>query len=109
MAKKPETKFKEKVIRDLRALKAQGLPLWWVKTQQVSIRGTPDLLICARGIFIARELKASEKDSATELQTHTLAQIAEAGGNAAVVSPESWPAHLQAIETIARGSRPTAQ
>lgn len=46
-------------------------------------KGTPDLLLCVAGRFLAVELKAPGKDP-TRLQRVTLADIAAAGGCAIV-------------------------
>jgi hypothetical protein len=86
MSKKPETKFKERIRPYLEALPGS----WWVKVQQVGIRGTPDFLGCVGGVFVALELK---KDSHTEpdpLQLYTLDKIQQAGGVTFIVSPENW-------------------
>jgi hypothetical protein len=87
VAKKPETSFKEKVLKDLRKLPKS----WWVKTQQVSISGTPDILGCLDGKFIAIELKRSLKASISPLQEYNLKLIsAVACGVGIVTSPENW-------------------
>lgn len=93
MAKKKETTFKEKVLRDLRAL-----PLTWcVKVNQVALRGTPDVLACMDGNFIALELKAAEDSHIDELQMYTLGRINECGGSAFVVFPNNWNATLSVL------------
>ena len=82
MAKKPETKFKEHVIDRLKVIPG----LWAEKIQQVTIRGTPDLLLCFRGWFVAWELKVGD-NVPDPLQEYKLLCIQEAGGVArAVVS-----------------------
>lgn len=86
MAKQKETRLKERVLRDLKLLPRS----WPVKIQQVSIRGTPDILACLNGFFVALELKQSPKAKVAEIQIYTLAQIAAAGGFAAIVTPENW-------------------
>ena len=86
MAQQGETKFKEKVLRKLKMVPN----LWVVKVQQVAIRGTPDLLICYRGRFVAWELKVG-KNQATGLQAFNLERIQDAGGVARVVTPETFP------------------
>ena len=86
MAKKPETKFKEKVMPLLKALPMS----WWEKIQQKSISGTPDILGCINGTFIAIELKSSIDSPITGLQKHKLELIDNAGGVALVVHPDNW-------------------
>lgn len=83
--KQPETKFKEKVLKDLRSLPET----WWVKVQQVAIRGTPDILGTLGGVFVAIELKSHFQD-ADPLQRHNLDLIADAGGIAVLAYPENW-------------------
>lgn len=86
-SKKPETVFKERVQKDLDSL---GSDCWHVKIQQVSIVGTPDMLICAKGIFIALELKKDDKEEPKPIQIYTLNQIQKAKGHALVAHPNSW-------------------
>jgi len=64
--------------------------VWYSKIQQVSIRGTPDILLCLAGKFIAIEMKASETAKISELQTYNLSKIQKAGGIAVVAYPENW-------------------
>lgn len=81
--KKPETRFKEKVIAELKKL-----PVWFLKTQEMARHGTPDLLICAGGKFVAWELKV---DADIEpLQAYNLERIRNADGSAHVVTPENF-------------------
>jgi Holliday junction resolvase len=52
-------------------------------------KGTPDLLICYRGRFIAIEAKVPGKeDNTTKLQDYQIEQIREAGGFAFIMSSE---------------------
>ena len=50
-----------------------------VKTCPPMEKGTPDLLVCYRGVFLGIELKA-EGEGPTELQKLRLAAIRKAGG-----------------------------
>ena len=73
--KKEETKFKERVIKNLK----KRLPdIWWLKTDEQSIRGVPDLLICYYGCFVAVELKVYTEE--TEMQKVNGRWIENAGG-----------------------------
>ena len=84
---KPETKFRSsKVIPFLKTLKY----CTFFSIQQASISGTPDLLCCIRGIFVALELKKSNKDKPTRLQSHMLKEVERACGMSFVVNPENW-------------------
>lgn len=83
----PETLFKQRVMRDLREMPG----VWLVKTQQVAVRGIPDLLVCIHGRFVALELKRSEEAAIDKLQLWHLEKILAAGGISYVVFPENWP------------------
>jgi hypothetical protein len=56
----------------------------------VAIRGTPDLLICCKGVFVSCELKADAKSKIAALQLHVKDQIEKAKGRAWVVYPENF-------------------
>jgi Holliday junction resolvase len=62
----------------------------WFSIQQVAINGTPDILGCANGIFVALELKASAKSRRSKLQEYNIKKINDAGGFARFVYPENW-------------------
>lgn len=85
MAKKPETLFKERVLPLIKALPNT----WAVKIQQVAIRGTPDIIACVNGHFVAIELK-TDIGKIDKLQQYTLGSIKNANGLAYVVSPKNW-------------------
>lgn len=86
MPRKSETKFKEKIKPLL-----EKLPNTWVeKIQQVSIRGTPDFILCVNGKFIALELKKDKYEKADPLQEYKLNKIIDSGGIGIVVCPENW-------------------
>lgn len=101
MAKKAETVFKERVRKVLLTLDNA----WFVKTQQVVIRGTPDFLLCINGMFIAMELKATIKDVAKKptLQSHNLEKINKANGIAFFVYPENWDQIFLILKTLSKG------
>jgi hypothetical protein len=86
MSKKPETKFVEQIKKDLMLLPE----CWFYKTQEVSKRGIPDIVICLSGTFVAIEAKKSIKDQPDALQLHTLENIADCWGIAMVACPENW-------------------
>ena len=92
--KNPETKFKESVVEDLKTLP----DAWFEKIQQVSIRGTPDFVICKAGVFIGLELKVDSE--LTKLQNHKLNLIKKAGGRAYSVTPKTWKRVFQEIKEI---------
>lgn len=54
-----------------------------------STSGTPDILACVNGYFVAIEVKA-QTGKPSELQLAKIRQIREAGGFAYVVYPSGW-------------------
>lgn len=87
MSQKPETVFRGKVRRWLSETFPKG---WFESIQQVAIGGTPDILGCIAGWFVALELKASEKATVSPLQLLKLERIRAAGGIGLLVYPENW-------------------
>lgn len=82
----------------------RGIPgSWWEKIQQKSIRGTPDILGCVQGKFVALELKKDSKANIDELQKYKLEQISKAGGLSAIVYPENWEKVYSILTHIAKG------
>ena len=101
MAKKPETRFKDRILPRL-----EELPNTWVlKTQERSKRGVPDILICLDGVFVAMELKKSSQDAPDALQEWNLNCIVEAGGISIVCYPENWPAVFAFLKKLAGHSK----
>jgi len=94
----PETKFKNKVRKDLNTLPY----CWFFKAQEVSVRGIPDFICCIRGLFIALELKRDKKAKADPLQEYIISQIQGAWGTAWVVSPENWPEVFKRLQLMAQ-------
>lgn len=82
---KPETKFQNKVLSDLKKLDN----LWVLKTQEKTRKGVPDLLLCAKGRFVAIELKSKNKKP-DPLQQFELNCIEAARGVSFVAYPENW-------------------
>jgi len=85
MAQKPETVFKQRIMPFLKRLPKT----WVVKVQQVSIRGTPDILMCVNGVFVALELKTIV-GKVDQLQQYTIDKINRCGGYAFIVDPSNW-------------------
>ena len=104
MAQKPETLFKNKVRKALKSLPA----CWFTKIQQVTINGTPDILACINGIFVALELKASYSDRETELQKYNLKKIGESGGYGIVAHPDNWDTIYKFLSVLATEGREEA-
>lgn len=84
----------------LRVLKRRGA--WVVKIHQTGrgTRGTPDILCCYRGRFIALEVK-SDRGKATDNQLVQLRAIQAAGGHALIVTgPHKVDQLLDAIDAM---------
>jgi len=96
MAQKAETVFKERVLPLLKQLPRS----WVTKIQQVAKRGTPDILLCVAGVFVAIELK-TDTGVLDKLQRYNLEQIARCGGIAIVLTPSNLVATLDFLHEIA--------
>jgi len=62
--------------------------------------GTPDFLVCHRGLFIGIEAKAG-RGKPTALQEHNLNRIMQAGGEALVVNEKN----INKLEELLNGIR----
>lgn len=72
----------------LKALRERWPEGWWVKVHGGPMQqaGVPDILGCVEGRFVALEVKHPDGNHpVTALQEHTLKEISEAEGIAAVV------------------------
>ena len=92
-----ESKFRKRVRADLKTL---GPNVWFVKIQQVGINGTPDMLLCVAGKFVALELKRDDAQDPTPLQRYNLSEIEKAGGRSFVATPDNWIEVLGYIRAI---------
>lgn len=81
MAKTPEKKVKDEVVRVLQA--AEVYYFFPVQTGY-GRAGIPDIVCCANGMFLAIECKAG-KGTTTSLQDYELRKIRDAGGAALVI------------------------
>lgn len=85
-----EQDIQRKIIKYLESVGA-----YVVKVVASNKSGTPDILACYRGIFLAIEVKRPEtKTSVSELQEYNIKKIKEAGGIAIV----SWD--LDAVKAV---------
>jgi len=84
--------------RILEYLRAAGCYVFKPVGSMGQQRGTPDLLICNRGLFIAAEIKirGNEPDA---MQFHEMEKIKRAGGTAEVVH------RLEEMERIISAAR----
>lgn len=100
----PETKFKEKVQKDL-----DKLGIWHVKVDQRALRGIPDMILCIDGLFIAIELKKSYAAARSNAPRHKLQrwvreEIRKKGkGIAFLAYPENWNEVYAKIKQLAKG------
>jgi len=81
-----ERSFRVSIYKYLDALQAT----WWESIQQVAIKGTPDIIMCINGFFVALEFKKDNKTKPSKIQEYKLECIRSAGGVALVVCPENW-------------------
>ena len=86
------------MIADLRKIDK----IWILKTNEVAVRGIPDIFICLRGLFIVIELKSEAGIEPEKLQTYNLDKIEQAGGIALTASPETWHLVLMKVAQIAK-------
>lgn len=101
MPKKPETLFRARFQKKLDEIPGS----WWESIQQKAIQGTPDILGCVGGAFVALELKATPTSKITALQQLKLGRIDEAGGIAWVVHPENAEDILTILRMVAGTNR----
>ena len=102
MSQTPEGKLTAAVQRRLNQLKAQGVPIWWLKLHggPMQRRGVPDLLILVAGRALFVELKAPGKRP-SPLQQARMNEIEAAKGMAVV----AWDVRdvQQAIDLMMKG------
>lgn len=95
-----ETRFQTRVLKVLR-----DIPNTWVcKISQKTISGTPDLLCCINGTFVAIELKKDAKSNPTQLQIYELNRISKAKGRSYLCHPGNWIHILKELLEIASGA-----
>lgn len=58
--------------------------------QQVALRGSPDVILCINGKFVALEYKRSANAKISKLQEYKAEKISNAGGFHYFVYPENW-------------------
>jgi hypothetical protein len=82
---KPESVFRAKVRKFLKTLSHTVV----FSVQQISLNGTPDMLLCVHGKFVALELK-SRGGRVTPLQQLKLDEVRRARGVSIVADPDNW-------------------
>ena len=99
MVQKAESGFRKgQVMPFLKTLKnTKVFPI-----QQMSICGTPDLLLCCQGAFVALELK-SEEGEASALQKYNLEEVKRCKGVSIVAAPQNWEAVKKMLTRLDNG------
>lgn len=95
MAQKPETVFRRKVVL---LLKKCFPTIYITSIQQLAIVGTPDLLICLNGKYVALEIKSKEGKPSL-LQSYNLDLIKKAGGLGYVVYPSNLDSVVEELKS----------
>ena len=82
---------KEKVFENKIKAYLKSIGAYFIKTHgdRFSKVGTPDIIACVNGKFVAIEVKA-ENGKPSELQLHHIDQIRKAGGLACVLYPKDF-------------------
>ena len=102
MRRDKEAAFQSAIVKTLRRLPYVQV----FKTSDFYVRGLPDLIICAKGHFIAWELKARANAKHRPLQASTLEDIRECGGHAAFVYPSNFEEELKKLTSLMKGPPP---
>lgn len=92
-----ESVFQAKVMRYLRGKGAYVLNV--AGGTQIP-KGTPDLLVCYKGRFIALELK-TDTGKTSPMQKEKICDIRRADGYARVLRPSEWETFIAELEDIA--------
>ena len=61
--------------------------------------GTPDIIACVKGYFVAVEVKA-ENGKPSELQKYHIEQIKNAGGYGFILYPKDFEKFKKVVETL---------
>lgn len=91
-----EREFQSKVIKYLRGKGAYVLNV--AGGSQVP-KGTPDLLVCYKGRFLALELK-TDTGRTTALQKEKICEIRKADGYSRVLRPSEWENFKEELEYL---------
>lgn len=91
-----EKAFENKIKAHLKSVGA-----YFIKTHgdRFSKVGTPDILACVNGHFVAVEVKA-EKGKASDLQVYHIEQIKKAGGYGVILYPKDFENFKKDLEFI---------
>jgi hypothetical protein len=101
VSRQPEAKFYARIKPVLVSLPRSHV----YRITQVSVRGTPDVLMCLNGFFVSLELKRSAKATMTRLQARNIYEDLLCGGYANVVCPENFSEVLVDLNRIAAANK----
>lgn len=96
----PEKTFENKVKAYIRAIGGYAVKY---HGNAYSTNGTPDLLCCIGGHFVALEIKA-ENGHPTRLQEWTVRQIRQAGGISMILYPKDWEKTKRILKALANNT-----
>lgn len=96
MAKTPEAKVKDKVVK---ILKAHGVYYFYPVTGGYGGSGVPDIICCHKGYFIGIECKAG-RNKPTKLQELNITRIRQSGGMALVINEDNIDEVLEALGAV---------
>lgn len=103
MSFKPyEADFQRWVLKRLREIPRS----WWLKVNDRTTVGIPDILGCVSGVFVAIELKTKSK--VTPLQAYTLRKIDYAHGQSFVMNPDNCHEIFKMLEKFSSLSSRTS-
>jgi len=97
-----ESNFKVRVQKDLKQLDN----VWFVKTNNVSLLGIPDLLLSVQGFFVALELKKDTKSKISKIQLYNIDTLTRKGSWAFVTYPENWPEIYSYLKELSESKDP---
>ena len=97
----PESKVKDKIKA---ICKERGAYYAMPVMGGMASNGTPDFLICYKGLFIAIEAKAG-KGKATALQLVRLKEILVAKGTALIINEDTLTSFTEVLDAIDEGFR----
>ena len=96
---KMETNFRARLRPRLEAIPNS----WWESIQQQTIHGTPDIIGCIQGYFVAIEVKATADDKPAKIQQIKLDRIRfDAQGIALVIHPDNMEESLEFLNKLGR-------
>ena len=95
---------REKVYENKIKAYLKSIGAYFIKTHgdRFSKVGTPDILACVNGYFVAIEVKA-ENGKPSELQLHHIKEIKKAGGEAYILYPKDFENFKENIELLKGG------